>query len=110
MAGPRASRRAWLDGAHHDNEPTVYDAEAFSDYGPTPWLTGCIQFSTVIGTFVGVWALIILIGYWHRGVGAVWPLVLILVLDVALNVALRLVRARRWRAAGISRRRHRLRG
>ena len=36
-----------LDGAHHDNEPTVYDESAFEDYVGTPWLTGVIFFGAV---------------------------------------------------------------
>jgi hypothetical protein len=98
-----SSRRSWLDGAHHDNEPTAYDAEAFADYGPTPFLTGFVQFATVIGTFVGVWTAILLAGDWHRGLGVVWPLILILTIDVGVNVALRVARARRWRALGVRR-------
>jgi hypothetical protein len=27
-----------LDGMHHANEPTIYDASAFDDYFGTPWL------------------------------------------------------------------------
>ena len=51
-----------LDGAHHDNEPTVYDESAFDDYVGTPWLTGVIFFASAVGTFVGAWTVIILFG------------------------------------------------
>jgi hypothetical protein len=87
-----------LDGTHHANEPTIYDASAFDDYFGTPWLTGIIFFVTAIGAFVGAWTLIILFGQRHHGVSDWWPLVLILVVDLAVNVALRVMRARRRRA------------
>ena len=90
-----------LDGAHHDNEPTVYDESAFDDYVGTPWLTGVILFATAVGTFVGAWTVIILFGQRHRGLAGWWPLILILVVDLAINLALRVVRARRRRALGI---------
>ena len=59
-----------LDGAHHANEPTVYDSSAFDDYFGTPWLSGIIAFATMIGTFVGAWTLIVVFGQRHRGFGA----------------------------------------
>lgn len=91
-----------LDGAHHANEPTAYDESAFLDYVGTPWLSGIISFTTVIGTFVGAWALILFFGQRHDRFGASWPPILVLVLDVALNVGLRLERRRRRRTRGIS--------
>ncbi len=92
-----------LDGAHHANEPTVYDESAFDDYFGTPWLTGAVFFATAVGTFVGAWTVIILLGQRHRGFSGWWPLILILVVDVGINVALRVERARRRRARGIER-------
>ncbi len=91
-----------LDGAHHANEPTAYDESAFLDYVGTPWLSGIISFTTVIGTFVGCWAVILFFGQRHDGFGASWPPLFVLVLDVVLNVGLRLERRRRRRARGIS--------
>ena len=91
-----------LDGAHHANEPALYDGGEFADFTGTPWLSGIIMFATVIGTFVGCWTLIFLFGQRHRGLGAWVPLILILVLDVALNVGLRLERRRRRRAIGLN--------
>jgi hypothetical protein len=90
-----------LDGAHHANEPALFDESAFDDYFGTPWLTGIITFATVTGTFVGCWALIFLFGQRHHGFGSWLPLILILVLDLAINVGLRLERRRRRRARGI---------
>jgi hypothetical protein len=52
-----------LDGTHHANEPTVYDESAFDDYFGTPWLSGIINFATIIGTFAGAWALIGVFGH-----------------------------------------------
>ncbi|HWE13719.1 MAG TPA: hypothetical protein VG365_09420 [Solirubrobacteraceae bacterium] len=91
-----------LDGAHHANEPTVYDESAFTDFVGTPWLSGIIMFASVVGTFVGSWTLILLFGQRHRGVSAWVPLILILLLDVGVNVGLRLWRRRRRRALGLS--------
>lgn len=90
-----------LDGAHHDNEPRVYDESAFEDYVGTPWLTGVIFFASVVGTFVGAWAVIILLAQRRRGLAGWWPLILILVVDLAINLALRVARARKRRALGI---------
>ena len=90
-----------LDGAHHANEPTVFDESAFADFVGTPWLSGIIMFATVIGTFIGCWAIIFLFGQRHDGPGAWAPLILILVLDVGVNVGLRVWRRRRRRARGL---------
>jgi hypothetical protein len=90
-----------LDGAHHANEPRAYDDSAFDDYFGTPWLTGIIFFASAVGTFVGAWTLIILFGQRHRGFSSWWPRILILVVDLAINVALRVERTRRRRARGI---------
>jgi hypothetical protein len=90
-----------LDGAHHANEPGLFDESAFDDYFGTPWLSGLIFFAAVVGTFVGAWTLIILFGQRHHGLGDWWPLILILVLDLGINVALRVVRARRRRAMNL---------
>jgi hypothetical protein len=98
----RGYRGMSLDGAHHANEHTVYDETAFEDYVGTPWLTGVISFATIAGTFVAAWTAILLAGEAHRGVATWWPLALILVLDLAVNLALRVVRARRRRAPGLS--------
>ena len=90
-----------LDGAHHANEPRIYDESAFPEYFGTPWLTGVIYFASVVGVFVGSWTAIILAYQFHDGVSDWWPLVLIIVLDVAINVGLRVIRARRRRARGL---------
>lgn len=86
---------------HHANEPTIYDERAFDDYYGTPWLTGIIFFAGAVGAFVGAWTLILLVGQFHDGVSAWWPLALVIVLDVAINLALRVARARKRRARGL---------
>lgn len=91
-----------FDGAHHADEPSLYDESAFADFAGTPWLSGIIMFATVIGTFVGCWTLVFLFGQRHRGLAAWVPLIVILVLDVAINVGLRLQRRRRRRALGLN--------
>lgn len=82
---------------------TNLDQDYLADYEGTPWPTGLADFCLVIGVLVGVYAVIFLAGYLHRGFAFYWPLILILVLDVALNVALQLVRMRRRRALGLTR-------
>ncbi|MGH2896320.1 MAG: hypothetical protein ACRDPM_24040, partial [Solirubrobacteraceae bacterium] len=70
-----------LDGAHHANEPSLFDESAFDDYVGSPWLSGLIFFATAVGTFVAAWAVILLFAQRHHGFGDWWPLALILVLD-----------------------------
>jgi hypothetical protein len=91
-----------LEGAHHADEPAIYDESVFEDYVGTPWLTALVNFASVIGVFVGAWTLILLAGQFHDGFGAWWPYVLILVLDLVINAGLRLERRRRRRRRGIS--------
>jgi hypothetical protein len=98
----------------HDNAANIaryYDrargslagVDDLADFEGTPWLTGLANFCAVVGTLVGTYALIGLIGYAHRGPAAYWPMALLLVLDVAINAALQLVRFRRRRAEGLTR-------
>lgn len=54
-------------------------------------------------------AVIILIGYLHRGFKGYWPEVLILAIDFAVNVVVRVLLARRRRALGLSRTQRRFR-
>ncbi len=75
----------------------------FSDYEDTPYLTALVSLCSMLGVFVGVWALILLIGDWHRGIAAYWPLLVILGADLLANAAARTARARRRR--GLSRER-----
>ncbi len=88
-------RRSNLDGMHPtDERPTRWD-DVFAEYEDTPYLTGLVNVCTVLGTFVGAWTLIILLGDLHRGFAVYWPLVLILTIDIAVNVLVRWIRARR---------------
>jgi hypothetical protein len=72
-------------------------------YEGTPWLTGLANFCAVIGTFIGVYALIGLLGYLHRGFAGYWPMALILVIDLAVNAGVQAWRFRRRRADGLTR-------
>jgi hypothetical protein len=83
--------------------PPLGDIDDVAQYERTPWLTGFANFCAVVGTFVGVYAVIGLLGYLHRGIGAYWPMILILALDIAVNATLQIVRFRRRRAAGLTR-------
>ncbi len=74
----------------------------FTEYEGTPYLTGLTQICSAIGVFIGAWTVIILIGDLHRGFATYWSLILILVIDVTVNVAVRLIRARRRRALGLT--------
>jgi hypothetical protein len=86
---------AWLGPdqrrARYEPDPEFID---------TPYLTALVQVATVIGTFIGVFTAIILAYQWHNGFADYWSLILILVLDVAVNVGARVVRRRRRSARG----------
>ena len=75
-------------GARYEFDPEFVD---------TPYLTALVQVATAIGTFVGVFTAIILAYQWHNGLADYWSLILILVLDVAVNVGARVARRRRRR-------------
>lgn len=88
-------RRPNLAGMHPTDERPTYWADVFAEYEDTPYLTGLVNVCTVLGTFVGVWTLIILLGDLHHGLAAYWPLILILAIDTAVNVLVRWLRAKR---------------
>ena len=75
-----------------------HSVEPDPEYLDTPYLTAAVNICSALGVFVGAWTAIILVGYLQRGFSTCWPLGLIIVLDVALNVAVRVARARRRRA------------
>ena len=83
--------------------PPLADVDDLALYEGTPWLSGLANFCAVIGTFVGVYALIAIAGYAHRGFGTYWPMILILVVDVAINATVQTIRLRRRRAEGLTR-------
>ena len=83
--------------------PPLAEVDDLAAWEGTPWLTGLANFCAAVGTFVGIYAVIGLLGYLHRGFSAYWPMVLILVVDVAVNTWVQLVRARRRRAEGLTR-------
>jgi predicted RND superfamily exporter protein len=83
--------------------PPLAEVSDLAQYEGTPWLTGLANFCAAIGTFVGVYAVIGLLGYLHRGFSAYWPMVLILVVDVSVNAGVQFVRFRRRRAEGLTR-------
>jgi hypothetical protein len=64
----------------------------------TPYLTVAVNLCTAFGLFIGAWVLIYLLVDLRHGPSKYWWLVLILVIDVAGNVALRIIRSRRRRA------------
>jgi hypothetical protein len=61
------------------------------------------NFCAAAGVFIGIYALIFLLGYLHRGFATYWPMALILALDLAVNFIVQLVRFRRRRAPGLTR-------
>ncbi len=97
-------RRSVLDGSHPRNEGSAYDANEFADYEDTPYLTGLVNLGSMVGVFVGLWTVIILLGDLHRGIATYWPLLLILGVDLGVNIAARVARARRRPARGPGRR------
>jgi hypothetical protein len=86
-----------------DRSRTNAREELYVDYEGTPYLTGLTQLCSAIGTFIGVYTLIVLLGSLHRGLSYYWWLVLILVVDIGLNVGVRVARARKRRRLGLSR-------
>jgi 4-hydroxybenzoate polyprenyltransferase len=90
---------------HHlaDRSQTNDIEELYVDYEGTPYLTGLAQASAAIGVFIGTVALLALLGSLHRGFHYYWWIVLILVVDIGLNMAVRVARARKRRRLGLSR-------
>ena len=76
--------------------------EVFDEYVGTPYLSLLVNACTALGVFLGAWIVILLIGDWVRGSSGYWPLILILVGDVAINIAVRLIRFRHRRSLGLS--------
>jgi hypothetical protein len=95
MTAPRRSARS--------GPPLNAWEELFAEYEGTPYLTGLTEICSALGVFIGAWTVIILLGDLHRGFGTYWSLILILVIDIGLNIALRVIRARRRRALGLTR-------
>ncbi len=90
-------------------EPSPIDYDDLAEYEGTPWLTALANFCAVIGTFVGVYAVLFLLAARHRGFAGYWPFLVMIAVAVAVNVVVRLVRFRRRRALGLTRARRRLR-
>ena len=65
------------------------------EYFDTPYLTAAANICSAVGFFIGVWTSILLLGALHRGLARYWPFVLIVALDAAVNLAVRVARARR---------------
>jgi hypothetical protein len=61
----------------------------------SPYLTLAINLGSALGGFIGLWTVIYLIADLHRGFASYWWLIAIVIIDVGINVALRVIRARR---------------
>ncbi|HEY1518715.1 MAG TPA: hypothetical protein VGF91_19960 [Solirubrobacteraceae bacterium] len=85
---PFLSWRAQMPGRPDLDDPEYLD---------TPFLTAAVNLCTAIGGFIAVATAIYLAGNLHRGFADYWSLILILVIDVAVNVAVRVARARKMR-------------
>jgi hypothetical protein len=68
------------------------------EYLDTPYLTVAVNLCTALGLFIGAWVLIYLLVDLRHGFAKYWWLVLILVIDLAVNAAVRVARARHRRA------------
>ncbi len=77
--------------------------ELYVDYEGTPYLTGLAQVCAAIGVFIGTFTLLVLLGSLHRGFHYYWWMVLTLVVDIGLNIGVRVARARKRRRLGLSR-------
>ena len=84
------------------------DLEDWADYEGTPFLTLLVNFFSATGVMIVIYALLFLPGAIHEGTAL--TLYILIAAELLLNVALRLIRARRRRALGLSRseRRYRL--
>jgi hypothetical protein len=70
---------------HQANDPAWLD---------TPYLTLGVRFASTIGAYT----IIYLIANLHRGFATYWWLALVLVIDITLNIGLRVARAHRLHA------------
>jgi hypothetical protein len=80
--------------AQMPGRPDIEDPE----YLDTPYLTLAVNLCSALGLFIGLWVAVTLLAQLHRGLGRYWWLALILLIDVAVNVTLRVVRASKRRA------------
>lgn len=76
--------------------------ELWADYDGTPYLTGLTQICSALGVFIGVLTVLVLLGNLQHGFAGYWWLILVLVVDLLVNIAVRLLRARRRRALGLT--------
>ena len=74
-----------------------HSIEPDPEYLDTPYLTAAVNICTALGVFIGIWTAIFLVGDLRHGFARYWSLVLILVIDLAVNAAVRVARARRMR-------------
>ena len=75
-----------------------HSIEPDPEYLDTPFLTAAVNLCTALGLFVGIWTTIYLVVDFRHGFARYWSFVLILVIDVAVNVGVRVARARKVRA------------
>jgi hypothetical protein len=76
----------------------AHTIEPDPEYLDMPYLTAAVNICSALGLFIGLWTAILLAGELHRGFARYWPFVLILAVDLAVNLAVRVARARRRRA------------
>ena len=74
-----------------------HSIEPDPEYLDTPFLTAAVNICTALGVFIGIWTVIYLVADFRHGFAKYWSFVLILVIDVAVNVAVRVARARKMR-------------
>lgn len=73
------------------------------DYEGTPYLTALTQICGFLGVFIGALMVVPLLGNLQYGFGRYWWMILILAVDVIVNLAANVARARRRRALGLTR-------
>jgi hypothetical protein len=78
------------------------DLDELATYEGTPFLSAVANLCSAVGTFIGVYAAIFLLGYLHKGFAQYWPMALILAVDLAVNLAVRIALFRRRRAHGLT--------
>jgi hypothetical protein len=74
-----------------------HSIEPDPEYLDTPYLTAAVNICTALGVFIGIWTAIFLAGDLRHGFARYWSLVLILVIDLSVNVGVRVARSRKMR-------------
>jgi hypothetical protein len=88
---------------HAGEPPLSARDELWLDYEGTPYVTALAQICAFLGVFVGALTVVVLLGNLQHGFAHYWWLILVLLIDAAVNIGVRILQARRRRALGLTR-------